>query len=442
MSFLAAIIVSTLLGYLAASQFWPRGLSRTSLWVFSVPIGAGISSIIFFLFRRPMFTVEFALLFLLAAAWVVRRTPRPSHSPVPHQLPIVCLFFAGAVGFVTAGLLFAIHENPHGDWDAFAIWNSHARYLYRDGPAWQEHIHNSFHPDYPLLVPVLNARAWRYIGAEVPQTGGWLGLVFTLSGLGVLVATGTELRNLRLALLIGLVLLGTPFYLEYGVSQSADIPLSVYVLGAIALLCIYFERHSTERGLLGVAGFMAGCAGWTKNEGLLFIAAVSLALLLPVIAEPRATMQRFAAFAAGLALPLAVTLFFKTAVAPPSDLLSNREYGELISKIFSTERHGMIVSSLGRTLWSFGEWSVNPLIPLLLFVGISGINRAALRDWGWRTGSAALTLLLAGYYAVYLIAPLDLQWLLNGSSPRLFLHLWPSFLLLAGLLAVQYPHAR
>src|SRR5438552_2458275 len=135
--FLASTSVSIVLGYLAAGFFWPRGLSRTTLWAFAWPMGAGICSLIFFLFRRPMFTVEFALLLVLGAAWFLRRRPGLSHSGSSLTLPPVCLLGAGIVGFVVAGLLFIVHQDPHGDWDAFAIWNSHARYLYRDGAAWQ-----------------------------------------------------------------------------------------------------------------------------------------------------------------------------------------------------------------------------------------------------------------------------------------------------------------
>src|SRR5262245_57600238 len=130
--FLASTSVCVVLGYLAASFLWPRELSRATLWTFAWPMGAGLCSFIFFLFRRPMFTVEFSLLLALAAAWFLRRRARLSHSSSSLTLPPVCLLAAGIVGFVVAGLLFIVHQDPHGDWDVFSIWNSHARYLYLD----------------------------------------------------------------------------------------------------------------------------------------------------------------------------------------------------------------------------------------------------------------------------------------------------------------------
>ncbi len=437
LSFVIAVSVLVLLGYLAASFFWPRGLSQGTLWAFAPATGAGICSLIFFIFRRPMFTIEFALLLILGIAWFVRRRPRLSHSDSSLRLPITCLLLAAIVGFVFAGLLSAVSRNPHGDWDAFAIWNSHARYLYRDGPGWEEHIQNTFQPDYPLLVPIMNARVWRYMGQEVPDTGGLLGIVLTLSGVAVLIATLIELRNMRLAMLMGLVLLGTPFYIDHGVSQAADVPLSLYFLSAIALLCLYSDRASGHPGLLILAGFMAGCASWTKNEGMLFVLAFSLMLLASGLTSPWMALRRFAAFGIGLFLPFAVMVYFKMAIAPPSELITNLHSAEIVEKLLTPDRYVDILVSFSQTLWSFGNWAVHPLVALLVFILIRGVNGAAIRNPGWLVGAGTLTLVFAGYFALYVITPYDLYWHLDSSAPRLFLQLWPSSLLLTGLLAVQ-----
>ena len=342
---------------------------------------------------------------------------------------------------MVAGLIFLVHQDPHGDWDAFAIWNSHARYLYRDGAAWQNDIRNTFHSDYPLLVPSMNARVWRYAGEEIPETGGWLGLAYTLSALAVLTATLVELRGLRVALIIGSVLVGTPFFLEYGVMQSADVPLSLYFLSAIALLCLYSERGAGESGLLVLSGFMTGCAGWTKNEGLLFIVALCASMLAPIFVSPSRTLQRFGSFAAGLVLPAVVIVLFKFTVRVLNENLSNRQYSELAEKLVDPERYLTVFSNFAKTLWSFGDWAINPLIPLLVFVGLSAFGGTAIRRFGWLTSASTLVIVLAGYYAIYMVAAVDLQYLLDASNPRLFLQLWPPFLLLAGLVAVQYEHA-
>src|SRR5215468_6067944 len=114
-AFVASVSVCLVLGYLAAFFFWPRTLSRLTLWAFAWPVGAGVCSLIFFFFRRPMFTVEFVLLLALGAAWFVRGRPGPSHFGLMQRLPAVTLLVAGIVGFVVAGLIFLVHQDPHGD---------------------------------------------------------------------------------------------------------------------------------------------------------------------------------------------------------------------------------------------------------------------------------------------------------------------------------------
>jgi hypothetical protein len=257
----------------------------------------------------------------------------------------------------------------------------------------------------------------------------------------VLIATLAELRGVRVALLVGSVLLGTPFFLEFGVLQSADVPLSLYFLSAFALLCLYSERGDKESGLLVLAGFMAGCAGWTKNEGLLFILALCVSILAPVFVRPSQTLRRFGRFATGLVPPAVVILTFKLTVVAPNENLSNRQYSELVEKVVNPDRYMAILSSFAKTIWSFGDWAINPVIPLLVFVGLSAFGATTIRRFGWLTSVSAFVLVLAGYYAVYLIAPTELAWVLAASNSRLFLQLWPPFLLLAGLLAVQYEHA-
>src|SRR5437867_455822 len=70
----------------------------------------------------------------------------------------------------------------HGDWDALAIWNLHARLLYRSGGQWLQtfsrHIYDG-HQDYPLLLPSLVASGWTLHGAESTAIPGILSFVFT-----------------------------------------------------------------------------------------------------------------------------------------------------------------------------------------------------------------------------------------------------------------------
>jgi len=275
------------------------------------------------------------------------------------------------------------------------------------------------------------------MGQETPDAAGMLGVLYALATLGVLTGSLAYFRGPSRAALFGLTLLGTPFYLDYATSQSADVPLSLYVLVTIALICFQANETPEKRGPLVLAGFAAGCAGWTKNEGLLFIAVTLLALLAPAFWKMRDTLRRLSAFLAGIALPLAMILWFKFAVAPANDIFGGRHYAEVIQKVTNIQRYMTVLFGLSDNFWSFGDWMVNPILLLFGFVALRRLDRRMLLDRGWIQGVFICTTVLIGYGAVYLITPQNVQVHIDTSLPRLYLHLWPAFLLLAGLIAAE-----
>jgi hypothetical protein len=436
---LIGIAVSLLLGYFITALLWPSGVSRTAALLFAPAIGIGLCSIIFVVFRRPVFVVEGGLLLILAVSWFVLRKPAlPSFSGGGMwRLPGGYVLLACGLGIALSYWMLRVERTPYGDWDAIAIWISHARYLYRDGPSWQKTILNTFHAEYPLLTPATTARIWRYMGQEIPDAAGILGVLHALAALIVLTGSLAHFRGPSRAVLFGLTLLGTPFYIDYATSQSADVPLSLYVLVTIALICFQAREAPENRGPLVLAGFAAGCAGWTKNEGLLFMAATLLVLLAPVVRKTRDTLRRLYAFLAGMALPFAIILWFKVAVAAPDNIFSSRHYSEVIQKVTSPERYLTVLSHMSRQFGSFGDWIVNPFLLLIGYVALQRLDRRMLLNRGWLQGVFICAIVLIGYGAVYVITPMDLQWHLDSSLPRLYLHLWPTFLLLAGLIAAE-----
>jgi general stress protein CsbA len=285
----------------------------------------------------------------------------------------------------------------------------------------------------------VTARFWRYTGGEVPEAGAFLGIALAFCSIAVLALTLAELRNARVGTLMALVLVGTPNYLDYATSQYADIPIGFFFLGALALIVLHFEREpGPERmRILAFAGFFAGCAGWTKNEGIVFLVAASAALLLPVIRERSETLRRFAAFAAGAALPVLVIVLFKL-TNPVNNYVVAYEPGKL-QKALDWDRHAMILRYLGQFIFSFGGWSFSPYIPLILLIIVTGISWRVFRSQGWLTIVLTLVFLSAGYYFVYLTTPVPLKIHIESSLDRLLLQLWPSLLLAAGLICEPNP---
>jgi hypothetical protein len=431
-----ALGISTLFGGVLTAWLLPPQIGRRFLWVgvLAPGIGAGLCSFIFLVFRRPMFTIELAILIGIAAMWVRRRSLPFTQLSLPSwRAAVLGLILLGGGGLALAGFMLRVDRMPHGNWDGWAIWNTHARFLYRDGTNWKTDILHSFHADYPLLAPSVTARFWRYAGEEVPEAGALLGIVLALSAVALLALTISELRGTSLGVLVALVLLGTPSYLDYATSQYADVPLSFFILATIVLILLHFERAPESGGLLVLGGFSAGCAGWTKNEGLLFILAACAGLLLPIVRTRPKTWHRFVSFASGLALPLIVILVFKFTVSPPSDIIASQYV--TVEKILDSGRHALILKNAAATFWLFGQWSIAPMIPLFAFVALHGIQSRILRNTGWLCCLVIFGMVVAGYYFVYVVTPVPLQLHLDASLGRLFLHLWPSFLLLIALLS-------
>jgi hypothetical protein len=428
-------VIMMLLGYFSVSLLCTGAISNKFAWALSPPVGMGIVSIIFFLFRRPMATVELSLLLVLFLLWLrYRHRKPPLIAPAPGMPSAAGWLLAGMAWVALASFVWVQH-GPHGEWDGRAIWNSKARYMYRAGPVWMEHMVDTGHSDYPLLFPTATARAWRYIDADFPEVGGVMLVLIALSGAGVLAGCLWELRRGSASFLIGLLLLATPWYLILAVWQYAEVPLAVYILSTVALLCIYWDREEAHRGLLTLAGFTAGCAAWTKNEGSLFLLATLLLLSVPIVRQPARTIRRLALFLPGVCLPLALTLYFKFTVPANEIFSASRPVADILAKVVDSSRYVTISAAFFKAAGTFGRWEIHPAIPLVVLLAVWGIDRRVVRGAGWRTGAGIFLVVFAGYFATYVITPHALSYQLPTSLDRVFLHLWPTLLLLAGLAA-------
>jgi hypothetical protein len=431
-----AIFVSMAFGFCVTNWLLPRQY-RWLKFALTPGAGAGVCAIIFFCFRRPFFGIE-AVMVVVAVVllWRQRQATLTGINISPRSLAFLALVTPALLVAVQTALIH-LYEHPHGDWDGWAIWNWEARLLFRAGAGWRDFLPSAYHGDYPLLVPATTARFWRYMGGEIPEAGAWLGIVLGLCSIAVLALTLAELRSPILGALMGLTLLGTPQYLESSASQYADVPVGFFFLASLALIALYFERSSDPQSLriLSAAGFFAGCAGWTKNEGLLFIVAAAASLSLPLFRKSGDTLRRLALFGAGLTVPLLVIVTFKLTIHARNDIVT---YGKF-QQALMLDRHVMILKYLARYAFSFGHWSWSPYIPVIAFILLIGVHRPILRSYAWRTVASIVILVALGYYLIYLVTPQNLQWHIERSMDRLLLQLWPSLLLIAGLICQGNP---
>ena len=473
---LLALLPALLLALLCAASgalvvvlLWRRdsalGVNLILKGSLSLGLGVGLFSVIFLvsgaLGGNSLLAVDFAVFVLLLAVYLFTRNRIPvvTTIPLPNQTTdpgwlILVLRAAFAIALLAAlySAILRIIAHPHGDgWDAFAIWNLHARFLFRGGPHWRDGFTPLIpwsHPDYPLLLPAAIAHFWSCLGHESQIVPAVIGLVFTFSTVGLLFSSLALLRGQTSAILAGLALLSTPFFIEQGTAQYADVPLSFFILATIVGLCLYEQNSDPMRpqGLLVLAGISCGFAAWTKNEGLLFLLAIiATRLLVFVIAPSRsvlsaASLQRnvtcenprqastsLAFFLAGIAPCLLLITWIKHSVGASNELFSSIAF----HKLLDASRYHAILKWYVKDFLRFGDWLLIPGTVLLagLYFAVPG-KRTPVTDPSSRTSGIALAMTLAGYFLIYLVTPYDLYWHLRFSLNRLFLQLWPAVIFL------------
>ena len=451
-------------GYLAISSAWTdetSGRSERLMKLFlSAGFGFGIFSISFFVERLlgivHILATDLCLTMLLLGVYLLARSRRKSANSIASRFPdfglppwlqrlLTASFAISLLAAIYTTVLLAL-AHPHGyGWDAFSIWNLHARFLFLGGIHWREGFSALIpwsHPDYPLLVSAAIAHVWSYIGQDDPIVPSIISLAFTFATLGLLVSSLATLRGVTSAAMAGIALASTPFFIEQGASQYADIPLSFFFLATVALLHLYQQRSAEiadgrPLGLLVLVGLAAGFAAWTKNEGVLFLVAFLVSQILSVSRWrrppasgqlPLTSARELAVLLLAIAPLLLLITWFKHSLAPPGDLFAGPE--TMIQKILSPARYWVILRWYARQFLRFGSWVVPAtalLIALRFLIPSSGIRRRDTARW---SSVMTLVLTLSGYFAIYVITPNDLYWHLRFSLNRLFLQVWPTAIFL------------
>jgi hypothetical protein len=447
-------------GFVIVCLGWPRQvpiasdlLLKTSL---SAGYGLGIFSVVFFLSKvfgvTNLVVVDLLLLVLLVVALFLRTRASAlslSSSP-PVELEGSAWFSrtltaAFVIAFCTAiySTVMRTLVHLHGAWDALAIWNLHARFLIRGRHDW----HDGFspliawsHPDYPLLLPAAVAHFWSYIGHDDVAVPALIGLVFTFSTLGLLCSALSTLRGHMPAMLGGIALLTTPFFLKLGTWQQADVPLSFFFLATVALLALHDDRAGgdvpqSSPGLLALAGLAAGFAAWTKNEGLLFLGTIIVARYVVIRRDSRRAcpernpiLPEIAPLLSAVVPILLLIAYFKHSIAPPGDLFSDPK--TMLHKLLEPARYIAVVVWFVKELLRFGDWLVPTTFLMVGYYFVVGREAPRRSDLALRSSVLALALTFAGYFATYLITPHGIYWHLSNSVKRLYVQLLPSTIFL------------
>lgn len=438
------LIPPILLGILLASLvILPTGRGNLLLlFSLGIPVGFGVTACLYFLWSyclNPSFPGFWLVeLFLIAVlAWYNWKLKDRLKKLIPDwkkwtwiDWSIILIFLAV---FITALASFDAYTkaNPHGRYDAWAIWNVRARMIARGAEHWKDvFIPQVFHADYPLLVPLTIARSWVLAGTESQRIPPAVAGLFTFASSGILPGALIALKKRQTALLAGIILLTTPWFVYFGSLQFADLPLASCILAACISLAIgLMDREYSWRWFF-ISSLAAGLSAWVKNEGQLFLlvfAIISAFLALSVFRRIN-DVKSIGSLMTGVLLPLVVILLFKLTLAPANDVVDTGNLGQTLSQLISLPRYGEVISALQDYPKGFGGWAFPlPLIFmafwLLMCPVFSKENRLAIISL-----AGLLILQWIGYFLIYVITPHGLQTHINQSYDRLLMHIYPLFL--------------
>jgi hypothetical protein len=430
----------------------PPRWSLHTVFLFSLAtgLGIGIASCLYFL---GLTVAGPSLLFLASLAGIVaavallngmlakNRGTTLDWAPGPPTPVYLTGLLLLAVALAAA--MFVVHsiEKPHGEWDAWTIWNLKARFLSRGGEYWTDAFSSQMpnsHPDYPLLLPSIVAMCWTLARGESISVPIAVAFLFTLGTAGLLISSMGVLRGKTQAFVAGILLLATSSFVQLGAMQYADGPLSFYMLATLALLCLQ-DRFPSDLRFSIAAGLAAGFAPWTKNEGWLFLGAMLLARPIALLrfGDRSALGPQFVRLAVAALPATALAAFFKFRFAPANDLVAQKS-GDLIAHITTFGRWVITAEGFVKLLFLVGGF----LLPIAVVLGLYWfLVRFHVEDQD-RPSLATLLLtigvLLAGEFAAYVAFPPDIITQLNVSLERLFVQLWPAALL-AFFLAANPP---
>lgn len=444
---IAALLIPMLVAYGVLRRPWrggPAPLSRAAAASVAPGIGLGFASCLYFLLlltylRAPVILRVDAVLWVVALVGLGadarhrRRRSGAVDRPNRHTMEVdwIALIAVAAgtlVLFALAAWGFWVHRSlhPHGEWDAWAIWNLRARAILRGGPDWTSVFSNGSawsNVDYPLLLPLTVARLWAFESAETTLIPAVVAFTFFASTVATLTVLVGQTRGWVSGWLSGAVLVAPYTYVYQSSCQCADVPLAQFMLIGIAGGAL--ARGATDsRTMIAAAGAAAGLAAWTKNEGQVFF--VLLLILIGIATWRRRDPSRtWVCFGLGAAVPLAALLWFKLRLAPHNYLFTPSAMAGLVERLRDADRWTLIRTQLTDMAPAWGDVPGGGLVILAGVVALTA--RADARAWPrCAFGLSAVGLMMIGYILVYAITPHPLLWQILTSFARLMTQLWPA----------------
>jgi hypothetical protein len=197
-------------------------------------------------------------------------------------------FSGWSVAGLAALLVFLVHawptfaSKPLDDYDGWAIWGMKGKALYllgwADPALFAAAAAEPAHRDYPLLVPSLEAVASRAMGAFDPQLVHLQFLLFAVAGIAALHGLLRDRVQPWLLWPFLVALVAAPAVSGQLLTAYADIPLALFVAAGVVAAARWVDDADPRTLALATLFLAAACL--SKNEGIVFVVAAFLGLLL------------------------------------------------------------------------------------------------------------------------------------------------------------------
>ncbi|MDE1920409.1 MAG: hypothetical protein KGJ09_02235 [Candidatus Omnitrophica bacterium] len=420
MTGLAAVLIPSLMGYFVLRCFrpWSADFSLTDIFL-SVGLGAGLSvQIIFYSLLvlnhiAPTRIIQAHVLCLAGLFFCLYRY-RPKQ-PVSFSCRLGQAAGLSAVLMLTAlmAVIFAL-VRPWGDWDGWAYWNFHAKFLFDAGYGWRRIFEHGVQAHHPWLLPLLDIWGWSFYGAVKEAVPLAIGIIFTVSTVGLLVASLKKYVPFAWALLAGFFLVSIPGFIQHGTSQYADIEAAFFILMSSVVAVDLLESPRGHTAVL--TGLCLGLTACTKDNGI--VAALLLLILIIVRLSKSGSVALIRPLGWGFtATGLAVALMrcFET-YNPFSD-----SYAVFLPGLWNWHKWVFMARFAFHDLFGF-HWGGLWILALAVLMACRG---------PWAMGKAAFLMPFMVSYAVFYffifaLSALNIQWLLSVAFDRTLYLLVPT----------------
>lgn len=419
-----AFLIAFFNGYFAVSVI-DRELELRFRIIFAIPLGFAMTSIFYFFYQYlNVYNFRqfqwFELIILLILALVYYNQERPDLSK--HKFKKLSNWFYLVNVYALMIFLKYFINNPMGSWDGFRIWNIKAEFLYLNSPLWKNIFtlpHFMSHCDYPLFIPSSTARLWQYCGHQSYGMNMIFGLLFTFCLVYLLYQAVSYFKSEKLANVVCTVFMISDIFLVNGAAQCADIPLAMFFLSAIVCLFFYFKNKRINTLFLGL--LFAGLSVWVKNEGLMFFA-VYIAVLLGWFVKIKDIKKSIFTVVFSI-LVFCCTFLYKKYTGSPNDLLYGFNEIKSYTFAFDLQRYVVVFQTFFDLLFSKFV-----LFLALILLCVKGFKLREKIKSAFLLSSIIFVLMVLGYIAVYVLAPHDINWLVENSMDRIILQILPVFL--------------